>query len=293
MIVDNDLNRPISVFGIDFTSAPQNQKAISVAEGRFCHRVLTIVNLFDINTLEQFSEFLEKPGPWLAAIDFPFGLPRKLVLNCHWPRLWEGYVEHVSFMGKQKFEETLRSYRDPETDRSRLLRETDKKAKSRSPMQLDFTPVGKMFFAGAPLLVRSPCTVVPFRWRRNNAGIVVEGYPKLVVTKVVGKSAYKSEFPSDASSTHSEARNSVLHWIQSEDAQVCYGFIVRLDDGVTEKCISDTKGDALDAVLCAMQATWAWTQRRNEYGVPDSCDKLEGWIVDPEMIESARRFTLR
>jgi hypothetical protein len=276
---------PASIFGIDFTSAPRNRKPISVAEARLRHKVLTILNLFALNSLEQFSKFLERPGPWVAAIDFPFGLPRKLVLDCRWPTSWEGYVSYISCMGKQKFEETLRRYRDPETGRSRLRRETDKKAKSRSPMQLDFTPVGKMFFAGAPLLVRSPCTVAPFRQGCADAGIIVEAYPKLVATKAVGKSVYKSESPSRARSTHTEIRKSILQWIQSGNAKEVYGFVVKLNDIVAERCVYDSKGDKLDAVLCAMQAAWAWARRRSRYGIPDCCDELEGWIADPEMLE--------
>ena len=273
------------IFGIDFTSAPRNWKAITVAEATLRLRVLTIANLFDLVSLEQFSEFLRRPGPWIVAIDFPFGQPRKLVLDYDWPSSWQGYVNHVLLMGKQKFENSLRNYRGPETGRCRLLRETDKKANSRSPMQIDFIPVGKMFFVGAPLLARSPCAVLPFRRDRAEVGILVEGYPKLVAAKAVGKSVYKSEFPSPESSAQSEVRKSILRWIQSKEAEERYGFIVKLNDAVADKCLYDSKGDRLDAALCAMQAAWAWTQRRNRYGVPDHCDQLEGWIVDPEMFE--------
>jgi len=281
------------IFGIDFTSAPRNRKAITVAEARLRYKVLRIANLFDLVSLEQFSEFLKRPGPWIAAIDFPFGQPRKLVLDSGWPSSWQGYVHHVSLMGKQKFENSLRNYRDPETGRCRLLRKTDKKANSRSPMQLDFTPVGKMFSVGAPLLVRSPCTVVPLRQGRSEAGIVVEGYPKLVASKAVGKSVYKSNFPSQENSTQTEVRKSILQWIKSKEAQERYGFIVKLNDAVADKCLHDSKGDKLDAALCAMQAAWAWTQHWNRYGVPDHCDQLEGWIVDPEMLEKRERFMPR
>ena len=273
------------IFGIDFTSTPRDEKAITVAEARLCHEVLTISNLFDLISLEQLSEFLKIPGPWITAIDFPFGQPRKLVLDCGWPSSWEGYVNHISLMGKQKFENTLRNYHDPETGRHRLLRETDKKANSRSPMQLVYPPVGKMFFAGAPLLLRSPCTVVPLRQGSSKASIVVEGYPKLVASKAVGKSVYKSNFPYQESSTQTEVRKSILQWTKSKEAQECYGFIVKLNNAVADKCLNDPKGDELDAVLCAMQATWAWTKRWSRYGVPDQCDQLEGWIVDPEMLE--------
>jgi len=279
------LNMLTRIFGIDFTSVPRNWKVITVAEARLRYKVLTIKNLFDLNSLEQFSEFLENPGPWIAAIDFPFGQPRKLVLDYGWPRSWQGYIHHVLLMGKQKFENSLRNYRDPETGRCRLLRETDKEANSRSPMQLDFTPVGKMFFVGAPLLTRSPCTVVPFRNGRAEAGIVVEGYPKLVAAKAVGKSVYKNDSPSPESHAQTEVRKSILQWIQGKDARECYGFTLKLNDVVAEKCLHDTKGDKLDATLCAMQAAWAWTQRHNRYGIPDHCDQLEGWIVDPGMLK--------
>jgi len=138
------------------------------------------------------------------------------------------------------------------------------------------------------LLLRSPCTVVPLRQGRSKAGIVVEGYPKLVASKAVGKSVYKSNFPSQESSTQTEVRKSILQWTKSKEAQERYGFIVKLNNAVADKCLHDSKGDELDAVLCAMQATWAWTKRRSRYGVPDQCDPLEGWIVDPEMLERRR-----
>lgn len=50
---------------------------------------------------------------------------------------------------------------------------------------------------------------------------------------------------------------------------------------VVSDCLDDPKGDKLDAVLCAMQAAWSWSQRQARYGVPNDCDLLEGWIVDP------------
>jgi len=273
------------IFGIDFTSTPQKRKAITLAEASLCSKVLAITNTFDLISLEQFSDFLNRTGLWIAAIDFPFGQPRKLILDCGWPSQWQDYVNHISLIGKHKFENTLRNYRDSQTGRCRLLRETDKKAKSRSPMQLDFTPVGKMFLVGAPLLAQSPCAVVPFRQSRSEVGIVVEGYPKLVATKAVGRIAYKSDSPSQEGPTQTEVRNSILQWIQSKEAQGRYGFIVKLNNAVADECLYDSKGDKLDAVLCAMQAAWAWTQRRKRYGVPKHCDHLEGWIVDPEMVE--------
>lgn len=39
----------------------------------------------------------------------------------------------------------------------------------------------------------------------------------------------------------------------------------------------------LDALLCAIQAAWAWTQRDQGFGLPKHVDPLEGWIADPHV----------
>jgi len=42
--------------------------------------------------------------------------------------------------------------------------------------------------------------------------------------------------------------------------------------------LADGSGDALDAVLCMVQAAWAHLQPEGTYGLPNF-DPLEGWIV--------------
>jgi len=49
----------------------------------------------------------------------------------------------------------------------------------------------------------------------------------------------------------------------------------------------DPTGDQLDALLCAVQAAWAWTMREFHYGAPRDADALEGWIADPSLRENA------
>ncbi|MES9967114.1 MAG: hypothetical protein ABW074_07580, partial [Sedimenticola sp.] len=51
--------------------------------------------------------------------------------------------------------------------------------------------------------------------------------------------------------------------------------------------VDDPKGDGLDALLCAVQAAWAWSRRDRGYGIPDDVDRLEGWITDPALAVSA------
>ena len=45
--------------------------------------------------------------------------------------------------------------------------------------------------------------------------------------------------------------------------------------------LDDPTGDTLDALLAAIQAGWAYSQRALNYGIPPDCDPAEGWIVDP------------
>jgi hypothetical protein len=50
---------------------------------------------------------------------------------------------------------------------------------------------------------------------------------------------------------------------------------------MSERLVRDAMGDELDAVLCSVQGGWAWLQRTRGYGIPEVCNRMEGWIVDP------------
>ena len=278
----------MKIVGVDFTSAPSNKKKISAAEGRLESKVLYVSNRRDFATQEQFVGLLNEPGPWIAAIDFPFGLPARLVQESRWRDSWSGYVNDCVAMGKEHFVEYMRNYQHSVTGERRLLRETDQLAGSRSPMQVDFIPIGKMFFVGAPILAESACTLVPFRIGHADAGIVVEGYPKLVAMKAVQRNPYKSERPTTRRPAEARARQRILNWLSSDEIRKHYGFTVELADPVANDCKSDARGDSLDAVLCAVQAAWAWTKRRDRYGVPHlerNLEELEGWIIDPHTLQ--------
>jgi hypothetical protein len=57
---------------------------------------------------------------------------------------------------------------------------------------------------------------------------------------------------------------------------------LRLTNAQRDAVTHDGKGDALDAVLCLMQAAWALVQHQAghpRYGLPMALDPLEGWIV--------------
>jgi len=65
--------------GIDFTCSPSRRKPITIATGRLAGERLVVEQVVALDTLAAFERWLETPGPWLAAFDFPFGLPRVFV----------------------------------------------------------------------------------------------------------------------------------------------------------------------------------------------------------------------
>lgn len=274
----------MNLYGLDFTSAPSQKKPITRA---FCELseaqpdILHLKTLDTFPTFDGFEAFLRSDGPWLAALDFPFGQPRKLITNLGWPTSWEGYMSIIVSLSKAAFEETLRRYREsrPAGDKQHL-RVTDEYAGAISPMMMHRVPVGKMFFEGATRLYRSEVSVLPCRPTGSNT-IAIEGYPALVARKLIGKRSYKSDERGQQTIEKNQARQEIVAGLRGGKLTQWYGITVGMPDQLAEELLQDAMGDKLDAVLCAVQAAWAYSQRERGYGIPEECDKDEGWIVDP------------
>ncbi|MEO1443485.1 MAG: hypothetical protein AAFV33_23985, partial [Chloroflexota bacterium] len=79
-------------------------------------------------------------------------------------------------------------------------------------------------------------------------------------------------------------RQTILDGLRAECADM-YGFGVDLPDELADEFVSDPTGDKLDTLLAAVQAGWAYGQRENNYGIPPGISPLEGWIVEPDLLE--------
>ena len=67
-----------------------------------------------------------------------------------------------------------------------------------------------------------------------------------------------------------------------EQGNTRLGLRLKVSHAQRDALVDDARGDALDAVLCLMQAAWAQTRREAGdalYGLPPDLDPLEGWIV--------------
>ena len=271
----------MKIYGLDFTSAPNHKKPITCAVCNLQDTRLCVLDCLELTSFEDFEALLGADGPWLAALDFPFGQPRKLISNLGWPGTWEDYMRVVASMDKSEFEETLRRYREsrPAGDKQHL-RATDVLAGARSPMMVHRVPVGKMFFEGATRLLKTGVRILPCR-QAGDSSIVVEGYPALVARRLIGRRSYKSDERAKQTSEKEAARREIVCGLRSNSLEECYGIRVELPAEMAEMLVEDQMADALDGLLCAVQAGWAYLQRDRGYGIPGGCDGDEGWIVDP------------
>ena len=275
----------MNVIGIDFTSRPSRRKPLTCMHCTLDGSILRAHSLEEWPDYGLFEDALKKPGPWIAGIDFPFGQSRTFIENIGWPADWAGYVAHAGSLGRQGFRDALEDYRRhrPFGDKEHR-RKTDIAASSISPQKLYGVPVGLMFFEGAPRLVTSGVTI-PGLHSGDPKRIVVEAYPGVLARQLVGRAGYKNDTTRKQTETQYQTRRAMLEQILNGKLEACYGLRVEASKNLAD----DPTGDQLDALLCAIQAAWAWTMRDHGYGSPRDADALEGWITDSSLSDGALR----
>jgi hypothetical protein len=273
----------MKIYGLDFTSAPGRRKPLIVLGCTLEGDSLRVEDSETLTGFGGFEDFLRRQGPWVCGMDFPFGQPRSLVAALGWPESWEGYVGEVARLSKEDFEDGIRAdmaLRPPgQKWRYRLA---DLRSGSSSAMMLFRVPVGKMFYQGAPRLLASGVRIEPCR-RNGDERVAVEAYPAVVARRFLGRAAYKRDGVPDTPERRS-ARETLLAGLESATLREVYGFSAEMDGAWREEFVRDPSADALDSLLCAVQAAWAYLKRDENYGVPPECDPEEGWILEPALL---------
>jgi hypothetical protein len=273
----------VKIYGLDFTSAPGRRKPLIVLGCRLEDEILRIEDSQTLTDFGGFEAFLRKPGPWVCGMDFPFGQPGSLVSALGWSENWEGYVGEVGNLSKDEFEDSIRADMATRPPGSKWrYRLADRRSGSSSAMMLFRVPVGKMFYQGAPRLLASGVRVEPCR-RNGDDRVAVEAYPAVVARRFLGRTAYKRDAVPDTPERRS-ARQTLVTGLEAATLREVYGFAVKMSGSRREEFVGDPSADALDSLLCAVQAAWAYQKRDENYGVPPECDPDEGWIVDPALL---------
>jgi hypothetical protein len=109
--------------------------------------------------------------------------------------------------------------------------------------------------------------------------IGLEAYPGLLARELIGNQSYKSDDKAKQTPERLIARKQLLQAL--EVGQTRLGLRLKLTHAQHDSLVADASGDCLDAVLCMVQAAWAFAQHsvgHGCYGLP-LFDSLEGWIV--------------
>ncbi len=272
----------MKIFGIDFTSTPGRKKPITVAECELKQGNLILQEIHALVSFDEFEDFLKQKGPWIAGIDFPFGLPGAFLSTLGLPHDWPDYVQTLTRRSKAEFEKRIKSFKSKHTSPYKEpLRFTDVLASAQSPLKLVNAPVAKMFYEGSRKILKSGASILPCHPKKGNR-ILLEAYPALVARRFA--ESYKSE--SKDTSQKKSARKKIIAGILGPGLKSEFGFSVEIEEDKKKEMLDDFKGDTLDAVLCTLQAAWAWYQGKPNYGIPaenKSLIRSEGWIVDPSL----------
>lgn len=288
------------IYGCDFTSAPCRRKPIVVAVGQLEGRRLTILGLEDCSDWAAFETYLRLPGPWLAALDLPFGLPAAVVNALGWPATWADYVSLVARLELPAFLALLQRYSAGQPPGQKLPRRpTDVLAQACSPLMRQRVPLARMFWQGAPRLLASGACLLPCHPTEAER-FILEGYPALVARRWLKRQPYKGEGRERNTAVRRQARVRLLTALMSPELTQSYGLTLVLPAICQSACLDDARGDRLDALLCAVQAAWAaqasgdvsalapqQLRERLRALLPAGCNPDEGWIYDPALVASA------
>jgi hypothetical protein len=268
---------PLTVLGVDFTSAPHPAKPITVAAGALRGAVLDIERIERLESLREFEQLLARPGPWVGGFDFPFGLPREAVRALGWPERWEALVRHCASLGRNEFKRALDAYRESRPAGKRYAtRRGDAASGAHPAVKLVHPPVGLMFLEGAPRLAAAGVTV-PALAQGDPARVALEAFPGFLVRRKLGERApYKNDQRAKQTDAQRAVRRTILGALEQGRP---LGLRLRPAPEVARRALEDGTGDPLDALVCALQAAWGWRRRASRYGLPRSIDAVEGWIV--------------
>ena len=270
--------------GCDFSSSPTKRKPIVVALGSLKQGRVQLQELLRFETLDAWAQWIAKPADWVGGFDLPFGLPRELVETLKWPTDWLASMGHYASLSRDDIRQQFKAFCNARPVGHKFAhRQTDGPAGSSPSMKWVNPPVAFMMHAGVPRLIAAGVTLpgmyAPPPVTSGFKRIGLEAYPGLLARELIGNQSYKSDDKAKQTPERLIARKQLLQAL--EVGQTRLGLRLKLTHAQHDSLVADASGDCLDAVLCMVQAAWAFAQHsvgHGCYGLP-LFDSLEGWIV--------------
>ena len=270
------------LLGCDFSSSPGPRKHIVLAWGHSDGARLVLDSLVRLQSLRAFSVALQSRAAWVGGFDLPFGLPRELVEHLGWPTRWEECIAHYAALPRPQIRDLFAAFCDSRPAGAKFAhRTTDRPAGSSPSMKWVNPPVAYMLHAGVPALIAAAAHFPGLQAPDLQAArIALEAYPGMLAREVLGAQSYKSDDKAKQTPERLIARKDLINAL--ELGQTRWGTRLKLSHAQRDALAQDASGDALDAVLCLVQAAWgqrAQAQGDAQYGLPTDMDPLEGWIL--------------
>ena len=273
-----------TLIGCDFSSSPSKRKNIVIAVGALQNGRVQLSKLERISSLNGFSAWLQQPHSWVGGFDLPFGLPRELVETLAWPLRWEPCIRHYATLVRADIRVQFAAFCDARPVGGKFAhRATDIPAKSSPSMKWVNPPVAYMLHAGVPRLLDAGVYfpgLQPEREAGNTQRVALEAYPGLLARELIGARSYKNDEKPKQTPERLIARKDIVHAL--EMGQTRLQLRLKLSHAQRDELTDDASGDALDAVLCMVQAAWALQRHEAgdpRWGLPLEMDPLEGWIL--------------
>ena len=275
------------IIGCDFSSSPSKRKPVVIAVSETAFKsnnaefekpglcVLLKTERFD--TLDAWQLWLQAQPQWVGGFDLPFGLPRELVETLQWPGDWAPCMAHYAGHSREDIRRIFKAFCNARPVGGKFAhRAADLPAGSSSSMKWVNPPVAYMLHVGVPRLLKTGCDF-PGLHAGNADKVALEAYPGLLAREVLGNRSYKSDSRPKQTPERLIARKDLITAL--ELGQTRLGLRLKLTHAQRDMLVADASGDTLDAVLCMVQATWAYGRGAPRYGIPLKADPLEGWII--------------
>ncbi|WP_027718062.1 DUF429 domain-containing protein [Desulfovirgula thermocuniculi] len=258
------------IWGVDFSGAADAGRRIWIARGEAVGGALHVTRCFRAEDLTgaggerslifaALRDFIARQRDCAVGLDFPFGLPQRLVKE----ESWEEFV--LSFPG---------CYAGPEEFRQKCLEAAGGKELKRVGEQrcrAPFSPYNLRLYRQTyygirevlhPLVKEGLACVLPVQEARPWVPWLVEVCPAATLKAQDLYLPYKGR-----GKEREKARAAILEALEGRGVLAVRG-------EVKELAVRDAGGDALDSILCALAAWWAVNGCGNEEG---AC-RLEGWV---------------
>ncbi len=248
-----------------------------IATGELAGSRVVLRKLEKLASLNDFAQWLARPGPWVCGFDFPFGLPRELVEHLGWPTQWRECMAHYASLTRPQIRDTFAAFCDARPVGGKFAhRAFDKRAGSSPSMKWVNPPVAWMMHAGVPLLLEAGVHL-PGLHDGDDSRVALEAYPGLLARELIASRSYKNDAKAKQTPERLIARKDIVTALETGRSRL--GLALKLTHAQRDALVEDASGDSLDAVLCLVQAAWAARQGAPAYGLPAGLDPLEGWIV--------------